>query len=554
MAKIFKKIENFEDLKAQYKALLKIHHPDNGGDVAKMQEINAEYDALFSIWKDIHEASTGEKVTETADSTRSQFYTEFGWEGKNHDWNRSLKEVAQIVRSYVKEKYPTYKFSVRTSYASMCQELHVDLKESPIEIYKSFEDLTYDDKHKLISRMEFNDLFSLTSWSDKELKTEFERIWNENGNFYKCLNDVTQTIIKDVDDFVNSYNYHDCDGMIDYFHVDFYYFGCVQNNGMHIKVVPKVSKEDKKQLEQAAKEKSDQKITGEEKNIEAKVAPDELAIKFSDFITKYDLPFKDVGVHDDYKGNDFVVDRLLEGQVDGYILTLREISDRIPEAREEADEIAIEFMKYLTVEDKKMYEVKVSKLENDSRTIGMASLVINGNMKFNGIRLIKNDSDRGFFVTMPSYKTKDGEYKSIFNPISPEMAASLADATSESLQTGKAVSFETGSEKAETVFVTKSIVGSQKANVRVVFNKDFVCDSIAVRENKDGNLFVAMPSYKGKDGTYKEFCHPITADFRKQINDEIFLKFDYAMGMKDMQKDQNNKDKTSPSSSGRSGR
>ena len=142
----------------------------------------------------------------------------------------------------MKEKYPTYKFSVRTSYASMCQELHVSLKESPIEIYKSFADLTETDKHDLIRKMEYNGYFTLTSWYDHELKAEFERIWNEHGNFFKCLNEVTKAVIEDVDNFVESYNYSDCDGMIDYFHVDFYYFGCAQNNGQNIKIVPKTAR------------------------------------------------------------------------------------------------------------------------------------------------------------------------------------------------------------------------------------------------------------------------------------------------------------------------
>lgn len=243
MAKYFKNVKSYEDLKGQFKALLKANHPDNGGDVSKMQEINAEYDALFAIWKNRHETQTGEKVKETADSTRRQFYTSFGWEGKNHDWNRSLKEIAVIVRRYVKEKYPTYKFSVRTSYASMCQELHVELKESPIEVYKTFEDLTDKDKHWLVNRLIANHLFTLDRcYRDSELKALCEKVWEEHGNFYKCLNEVTQAVIKDVDDFVNSYNYQDCDGMIDYFHVDFYYFGCAQNNGWNIKVVPKTAR------------------------------------------------------------------------------------------------------------------------------------------------------------------------------------------------------------------------------------------------------------------------------------------------------------------------
>lgn len=242
MSKYFKSVKSYEELKMQYRNLLKTEHPDNGGDVTKMQEINAEYDALFKIWKDYQQKTTGETVTETAESTRKEFYTAFGWEGKNHDWSRSLKDVVAIVRAYVKEKYPTYKFSVRTSYGSMCQELHVDLKESPTEIYKSFNELTTENKLDLIKKMRYNHLFDLDSWSEAQLQDEFEKIWNKNGNFYKCLNETAQSVIKDVDDFVKSYNYEDCDGMIDYFHVDFYYFGCAQNNGMNIKVVPKTAR------------------------------------------------------------------------------------------------------------------------------------------------------------------------------------------------------------------------------------------------------------------------------------------------------------------------
>lgn len=113
MAKYFKSIKSYDDLKNQYKKLLKANHPDNGGDVETMKEINVEYDALFTVWKNKKEVETGEEIKETADSTRTQFYTMFGWEGSNHDWNRSLKEVAKIVRTYVKEKYPTYKFTQR---------------------------------------------------------------------------------------------------------------------------------------------------------------------------------------------------------------------------------------------------------------------------------------------------------------------------------------------------------------------------------------------------------------------------------------------------------
>ncbi len=238
----FKNVKSFEDLKDQFKALARKNHPDCGGDAETMKAINAEYDTLFPIWKHRYNATAAEPTTETVDSTRTHFYTQNGWAGSRYESGRTLKEIAQIVRKYVKETYPTYKFSVRTEYASMCQELHVDMKESPIEVYKTFEELDDEDKRLIRIKAEHNNYFKLTSWNDAELKAEFERIWAEHGDFFKALNEITKAVIKDVDDLVNSYNYSDCDGMIDYFDVNFYYFGCAQNNGRDIKIVPKTAR------------------------------------------------------------------------------------------------------------------------------------------------------------------------------------------------------------------------------------------------------------------------------------------------------------------------
>ncbi len=282
----FKKVKSFEDLKSQYKVLLKANHPDNGGNVTKMQEINAEYDALFKVWKDRKEAQTGEKVTETADDTRCQFYTQFGWEGCNHDWNRSLKEIAQIIRAYVKEKYPTCKFSVRTHYASMCQELHVELKEFPEKMYKTGDDLRTEgltetiettsyttgkplkyesykkDVDEMLRRLRANNKFDLDCWTDEELIQAYEKAVAENP-FYGIQTEYFKSVISDVDTLVNSYNYEDCDGQIDYFHVDFYFFGIKYSN---CKFVPKTAriKNANAKLAKAKKAESAQEI--EKKN------------------------------------------------------------------------------------------------------------------------------------------------------------------------------------------------------------------------------------------------------------------------------------------------
>lgn len=57
--KYFNNINTLEELRKQYKELLKKFHPDNpNGSTEATQEINAEYDKLFQILKDKHDSKT----------------------------------------------------------------------------------------------------------------------------------------------------------------------------------------------------------------------------------------------------------------------------------------------------------------------------------------------------------------------------------------------------------------------------------------------------------------------------------------------------------------
>ena len=237
--KYFTTCTTLDELKKEYRRLAMANHPDHGGDEATMKAINAEYDAVFPAFKLAYNRTAETPTTETAQSTRSEFYTANGWKGSNYDSSRSLKEIAQLVRQFVKEQFPTYKFSVRTSYASMCQELHVDLKEAPCKVYKDFDELTEEEKHTIIRKATRNDVFGLNSWTDTELKAEFARIWETYGNFYRVLSEQIQAAVEAVDGYVNSFNYSDCDGMQDYFDVNFYFFGCNTDN---VQFVPKTAR------------------------------------------------------------------------------------------------------------------------------------------------------------------------------------------------------------------------------------------------------------------------------------------------------------------------
>lgn len=220
----FKNIHSLDELKEQFKELARKNHPDAGGDEDVMKQINQEYDTLFPIWKHRYNASASKPTDETAYSTRSQFYTQNGWEGEKHDWNRDIKDVAALIRSYVKEVYPTYKFGVRIQRYSMGQTLYTELKEAPHDIYKTREELTNEDLNVIYRKLKANSYYSGDELGGEEFEAALQKAWNES-NFYKVYNELTQAIINDVEREVKSYNYEDIDSMIDYFHVDFHYFG-----------------------------------------------------------------------------------------------------------------------------------------------------------------------------------------------------------------------------------------------------------------------------------------------------------------------------------------
>ena len=64
--KYFKDVDTLEELRKQYKELLKKYHPDNPqGSTEATQDINAEYDKLFRLLKDKHESNAEQTKNKT---------------------------------------------------------------------------------------------------------------------------------------------------------------------------------------------------------------------------------------------------------------------------------------------------------------------------------------------------------------------------------------------------------------------------------------------------------------------------------------------------------
>lgn len=64
-----------------------------------------------------------------------------------------------------------------------------------------------------------------------------------------------------------------------------------------------------------------------------------------------------------------------------------------------------------------------------------------------------------------------------------------------------------------------------KAYVTIIFDNCFVVRDLKIIDGNNG-LFVAMPSKKLKDGTFKDIAHPLDSETRKMIEGPILSKYE----------------------------
>ena len=73
-----------------------------------------------------------------------------------------------------------------------------------------------------------------------------------------------------------------------------------------------------------------------------------------------------------------------------------------------------------------------------------------------------------------------------------------------------------------------STTGSVKATASVTIGECFGVRGVKVMEGKNG-LFINMPSYKSANGQYNDICYPVTADFRREMNDAVIKAYKLAI-------------------------
>lgn len=190
----FQNIHSLAELKREYRRLAMQNHPDRGGDTAIMQLVNTEFERLFEVWKDrtdVSATSTGYEYDyqgATAKEYTEYVYNEYRWKGRNYK-GQHAPEIVELVRDWLKETYPGYKFSVRRdNYNS----IHIRLMKADFEAFtKESGKIQGDINHYSIS--------------------------SDNS-----LTDRAKEVMMNVCDFVMSYNFDDSDPMTDYFCTNFY--------------------------------------------------------------------------------------------------------------------------------------------------------------------------------------------------------------------------------------------------------------------------------------------------------------------------------------------
>lgn len=87
----FKNVETLEELRKQYKELLKQYHPDNpSGSTEATQAINAEYNRLFKVLKDKHESKHTNTDSENGKADFNKKYYDFAED-------KALREMLQKI-------------------------------------------------------------------------------------------------------------------------------------------------------------------------------------------------------------------------------------------------------------------------------------------------------------------------------------------------------------------------------------------------------------------------------------------------------------------------
>jgi len=228
--KYFNRIDTLEELKSEYRRLALENHPDKGGKTETMQEINSEFDLMFRIIEKKTPRKTAAAETETPNEYRRQFYTEHGWAGSRFTPGQGLRDIAPIIRGYVKDVYPTWKFSVTREHSS---GIYVSLMEAPADIFTEA-GIRQWARNESLKRRKTED--EALAYCKEEIRRGHIQNWDW---YYDYMTDSAREVLSDIQNLVNSYRFDDSDARFDYYNTNFYPSFYIGKWDKPFKIVPR---------------------------------------------------------------------------------------------------------------------------------------------------------------------------------------------------------------------------------------------------------------------------------------------------------------------------
>lgn len=68
--------------------------------------------------------------------------------------------------------------------------------------------------------------------------------------------------------------------------------------------------------------------------------------------------------------------------------------------------------------------------------------------------------------------------------------------------------------------------GRVRAFAQVVFDNTWMVSDIRVMEGKEGTLYVALPSRRLRNGSFKDVLHPLTTEARRQLEQAVLAEYE----------------------------
>lgn len=180
---------------------------------------------------------------------KQEFYTNNGWKGSNYNSNLTTKDIAAIVRDYVRKAYPDYRFSITSDYC----RISVTLMEHPVELvnYEVMKKEVENEHQRWTTPVYVGDtVLQSTLYTEKQIEKivqeEIQKANYQQLNSYlrglEWMNPAVLEVLQDIKKLLASYNYDDSDSMIDYFDTNFYVDFNIGKSGKPAKLVARTAR------------------------------------------------------------------------------------------------------------------------------------------------------------------------------------------------------------------------------------------------------------------------------------------------------------------------